>query len=117
MSYYDTSYPPSLWQQVNPATGADAGIPGDWTPSGSTPPSNPVDLAQGIPNDVIANPATAWTSGQFVQTGTAGPTGRATWTGTGWVGGAAPLVAEPEPEPVDQEYVAVPVESPPEDSA
>jgi hypothetical protein len=72
---------------VVPATGATAGIPGTWTPSGSTPPATVAALQGG---SVTASPATAWTTGQFVQTGTAGAAGRATWTGTGWVGGVAP---------------------------
>jgi hypothetical protein len=73
-----------------PATGANAGIPGAWTPSGATPPTSPVTLAQGIPSTVTASPATAWTTGQYVQTQTAGAAGRACWTGTSWVSGAAP---------------------------
>jgi hypothetical protein len=39
---------------------------------------------------VVASPASGWTTGQYVQTGTAGAAGRATWSGSGWVGGAAP---------------------------
>ena len=70
-----------------PATGATAGIPGTWTPPGSTPPASVAALQAGA---VVASPATGWTAGQFVQTGTAGAAGRATWTGTGWVGGVAP---------------------------
>ena len=73
-----------------PATGAIAGIPGTWTPAGSTPPATPADLQGGIPNAVVASPATGWTTGQFVQTQLAGAAGRATWTGSGWVGGIAP---------------------------
>ena len=92
---YQESYPPTLWTA---ATGATAGIPGSWTPAGRTPPASPADLAQGKPNTVKATPSTPWTSGQYVQTGTAGAAGRATWTGTAWVSGAAPL-DEPEPPP------------------
>jgi hypothetical protein len=75
------------------ATGATAGIPGSWTPAGSTPPADVATLQGG---SITANPNTGWTSGQYVQTGTAGAAGRATWTGTGWVGGAAPLAAKDE---------------------
>lgn len=77
-----------------PATGATAGIPGTWTPAGSIPPATVADLQGGIPNAVVASPTTGWTTGQHVQTQTAGAAGRATWTGTGWVGGLAPLEAE-----------------------
>ena len=91
-----------------PATGATAGIPGTWQPAGATPPANLVALQSG---SVVATPNTGWTSGQYVQTGTAGAAGRATWTGTGWVGGAAPLAQSttsrkrgknvtPEPDPI-----------------
>jgi hypothetical protein len=75
------------------ATGATAGIPGGWTPNGATAPASPTDLSQARPNTVVASPATAWTSGQYVQTRTAGAAGRATWTGSAWVSGAAPLAA------------------------
>ena len=89
--YYDGSYPPSVFTPPAPkATGATAGIPGTWTPAGATPPA---DLATLQGGSVVASPTTGWTSGQYVQTGTAGPAGRACWTGTGWVGGAAPLAA------------------------
>jgi hypothetical protein len=70
-----------------PATGATAGIPGTWTPPGSVPPAGVAELQS---SGLTATPATPWTTGQFVQTGTAGAAGRATWTGTGWVGGIAP---------------------------
>jgi hypothetical protein len=72
----------------SPATGAAAGIPGTWTPSGAQAPA---DAAEASAWGVVASPATPWTSGQYVQGTTAGAAGRATWTGTGWVGGAAPL--------------------------
>lgn len=93
MTDYDTSYPPSLWGGGTPApvpaTGATAGIPGTWTPPGSQAPADPASLQGGIPNAVVASPTTGWTTGQFVQTRLAGAAGRATWTGTGWVGGVA----------------------------
>jgi hypothetical protein len=72
------------------STGGTAGIPGSWTPAGSMPPSSPADLQGGRPITVTATPGTGWTTGQYVQTGTVGAAGRACWTGTGWVGGAAP---------------------------
>lgn len=83
---YDTSYPPSLWKPK--ATGATAGIPGVFTPPGNRIPPN---LAAMSAWGIVASPATPWTTGQFVQTGTAGAAGRVTWSGTSWVGGAAPL--------------------------
>lgn len=90
--YYDGSYPPSVFTPPAPkATGATAGIPGTWTPAGATPPADLVELQSG---SIVASPTTGWTSGQYVQTGTSGAAGRATWTGTGWVGGAAPLAAK-----------------------
>ena len=80
------------------ATGATAGIPGTWTPAGAPPPATVAALQGGTPNPVTASPATAWTAGQYVQTATAGAPGRATWTGSGWVGGVAPGTLEDESE-------------------
>jgi hypothetical protein len=76
-----------------PATGATAGSPGDWTPAGASPPASVADLQAGTPNPVTASPATAWTTGQYVQTGTAGAAGQAYWDGAAWVSGTAALAA------------------------
>lgn len=66
------------------ATGATAGTPGTWTPSGSTPPAN----AAGATSDAVtANPTTAWTSGQYVQGSTAGSGGEMYWNGSAWTAG------------------------------
>ena len=70
------------------ATGATAGTPGVWTPGGSVAPAS-VAALQGATPAITASPATAWTTGQFVQTGTAGAGGQAHWSGTAWVAGAA----------------------------
>lgn len=98
---YDTSYPPSLWAPKPPApvpaTGATAGTPGSFTPSGSVVPASVPALISANP-PVLANPATAWTVGQYVQTQTSGVAGRGSWNGSAWVAGA---VAEPDPEPED----------------
>lgn len=89
MTDFDTSYPPSLWEAAGPpATGATAGIPGTWTPPGSAPPANVASMG-----GIVATPATPWTTGQFMQTATAGAAGRCTWTGSAWVGGVAPAMA------------------------
>ena len=69
------------------ATGATAGTPGTWTPSGGQPPA---DVSALQSSGVVASPASAWTTGQYMQTGTAGPSGQAHWDGTSWVAGAAP---------------------------
>jgi hypothetical protein len=69
------------------ATGATAGTPGTWTPSGSNPPADVSALQAG---GVVASPVTAWTTGQYVQTGTAGPSGQAHWSGTTWTAGQTP---------------------------
>jgi hypothetical protein len=66
-----------------PATGATAGTPGSWTPAGSTPPADVAALQAG---SVTASPATAWTTGQYVETGDAA---QASWTGTAWAAGVA----------------------------
>lgn len=98
---YQDSYPPSLWNPPPPpmSTGATAGIPGTWTPPGNTPPVSVAELQAASP-PVVASPATLWTVGQYVQTAMVGAPGRAYWSGTAWVGGAAPAAVEaPEPPP------------------
>lgn len=69
------------------ATGANAGSPGSWTPGGSTPPAS-VAALQG--SSIVASPAASWTTGQYVQTGTAGSAGEAYWNGSAWVAGRKP---------------------------
>lgn len=69
------------------ASGATAGTPGAWTPAGATPPATVAALQA---SSVVANPATAWTTGQYVQTGTAGAAGQGHWDGNSWESGAAP---------------------------
>jgi hypothetical protein len=68
------------------ATGATAGVPGSWTPSGSTVPA---DVAALQASGIVASPNTAWTVGQYVQTQTASTPGQAHWNGTAWVAGPA----------------------------
>jgi hypothetical protein len=72
---------------TTPATGATAGIPGTWTPSGSAPPAN---AAAATSAGVTASPATLWTVGQYVQGSTAGTGGEMYWDGTAWTAGKAP---------------------------
>jgi hypothetical protein len=55
-----------------------------WTPAGSTPP------ADAAGSTVVANPVTAWTTGQYVQGSTAGAAGEMHWDGADWVAGRAP---------------------------
>jgi len=68
------------------ATNATAGVPGSWN---GTAPLTVADLIAGVPKTVSASPNTAWTTGQYVQTQAAGTGGRAHWSGTLWVTGAA----------------------------
>jgi len=65
------------------ATGATAGAPGSFTPSGAAPPA---DLAALQGGSVVANPSSAWTTGQSVNLGT----GSAHWDGSAYVAGLAP---------------------------
>jgi hypothetical protein len=69
------------------AAGATAGIPGYFTPSGCTPPAT---AAAATSAAIVANPATAWTTGQYVQGSTAGATGEMYWNGTAWTVGRKP---------------------------
>ena len=68
----------------DPATGATAGTPGTWTPAGSTPPADAASAGA-----VVANPASAWTTGQYVQGSTAGSSGEMFYDGSAWVAGRA----------------------------
>lgn len=72
---------PSVDSGAVPATGATAGMPGYFTPSGATVPANLAALA-GVP----ATPATAWTAGQYVIT--ADKLG-AHYDGAAWAAGIA----------------------------
>lgn len=65
-----------------PATGATSGIPGSFTPAGSSIPANFAAMAT-----IVASPATAWTTGQYVPLGDGS---KAYWTGTAWAPGAKP---------------------------
>jgi len=70
-----------------PATVGYAGIPGSFGPPGCTVPANQAAI---LGSSLVASPPTAWTTGQYVQSQVAGAAGRACWTGSAWVGGAAP---------------------------
>jgi len=63
------------------ATGATAGAPGTFTPAGASAPADLAALAA-----VTANPATAWTTGQFV---TLADASEAFWDGDTWEMGRA----------------------------
>jgi hypothetical protein len=65
---------------------ASAGAPGTWVPSSAPMPASVAALQASA---IAANPTTPWTSGQYVQTGTAGAAGEAHWDGTAWVAGRA----------------------------
>lgn len=83
----DAAWPISgapVWGTYTPppaATGATAGTPGTWTPSGSTPPANLAALTGASPA-IAATPSTAWTTGQYVSLGDAS---KAHWSGSAWV--------------------------------
>ncbi|APC43257.1 hypothetical protein Joe_17 [Streptomyces phage Joe] len=64
-----------------PASGATAGTPGSFSPSGSVTPANLADLS-----DVLASPTTAWTTGQYV---VLGDSTEAYWDGSAWATGRA----------------------------
>ena len=69
-----------------PATGAVAGTPGAWVPSGSV---GPADAAGATAAAIVASPTTAWTTGQYMQGTTAGTGGEMHWNGTAWASGKA----------------------------
>lgn len=70
------------------ATGAIAGTPGTFTPTGAAAPANLAAMAP-----VVATPTTAWTTGQYVATADAA---HVHWSGTAWATGPAALAAEDE---------------------
>jgi hypothetical protein len=72
-----------LGEMAGGATGATAGSPGLWTPSGSTAPA---DLATLQASTIAATPATAWTTGQYVDLANGSD---AHWDGDTWEAGAA----------------------------
>lgn len=69
------------------ATGATAGSPGVWTPSGSMVPASVAALQA---SSIVANPLTVWDEGDYMQTYVAGAPGKAYWDGADWVAGVAP---------------------------
>lgn len=71
-----------------PATGATAGTPGTFTPAGADPPADVAAMTA-----LTASPTTAWASGEYVQTATAGTAGEAYWDGAAWQPGKAVLVS------------------------
>jgi hypothetical protein len=72
---------PSVDHGAVTATGAQAGAPGYWTPTGATPPANLAAIT-----GVTAVPATAWATGQYVITS---DLLAAHWSGSAWVAGKA----------------------------
>lgn len=82
MSYGGNNWTYSITPLGGPAaTGATAGSPGTFTPSGSVAPYDLADLTL-----VTADPVTAWTTGQSVDLGDGSA---AHWSGTAWVLGVA----------------------------
>lgn len=73
---------PSVDKGAVAATGATAGVPGLFTPSGATTPANAAAMT-----GLTASPATAWTTGQYVITG---DFLAAHWDGAAWSAGKAP---------------------------
>jgi hypothetical protein len=74
--------PPSVDMGAVTATGATAGAPGYFTPTGATTPANLAALT-----GLVASPATNWATGQYVVTA---DLLAANWNGTTWVAGKHP---------------------------
>jgi hypothetical protein len=74
--------PPTVDRGNVAATGATAGMPGYFTPAGANPPADVAALAA-----VVATPAAAWATGQYVITS---DLLGAHWDGAAWVAGRAP---------------------------
>jgi hypothetical protein len=78
---WNLTAPPTVDLGSVAATGAVAGAPGYYTPSGANVPANLAALST-----VTASPATAWTTGQYVITA---DLLAAHWTGSAWAAGKA----------------------------
>ena len=125
VGYYDTSYPPSLWEPVQavqqagePGEGdrleatastisrtltVDAGAPGTYDPpvSAADRPRNVTELRD---QARVTSPA-PWAAGEFVQVGQNGK--RAHWTGEDWKLGESPGYALPWEQPATGDQAAV----------
>jgi hypothetical protein len=78
------------------ATTFTAGTPGTITPTDATEPSTFAELTGGPA--VTASPATAWTTGQYVQLpGTTAVGDRVSWNGTAWLNTVAAAASTQEP--------------------
>lgn len=75
------TFPPEPEPPIT-ATGATAGTPGTFTPSGAVAPANLAAMS-----GVVATPATAWTTGQHV---VLGDTSHCYWDSAAWTVGDAP---------------------------
>jgi hypothetical protein len=78
---WNLTAPPSFDFGAVAATGATAGSPGFYTPSGASVPANLAALSS-----VAASPATAWTTGQYVISADLLANH---WTGSAWAAGKA----------------------------
>jgi hypothetical protein len=78
---WNLTAPPSVDTGAVAATGATAGSPGFFTPSGANSPANLAALT-----GITASPATAWAVGQYVITG---DLLAAHWSSSAWVAGKA----------------------------
>jgi hypothetical protein len=78
---WNLTAPPTIDNGAVTATGATAGQPGYYTPSGATTPANLAALT-----GITATPATAWTVGQYVITADLLANH---WSGSAWVAGKA----------------------------
>jgi hypothetical protein len=78
---WNLTAPPTVDHGAVAATGATAGAPGYFTPTGASSPANLAALT-----GVTASPNTAWTTGQYVITA---DLLAAHWSGTAWATGKA----------------------------
>jgi hypothetical protein len=79
---WNLTAPPTVDTGAVTATGATAGAPGYYTPSGATVPANLAALSS-----VTANPVATWAAGQYVITS---DLLAANWNGTAWAAGKHP---------------------------
>lgn len=88
-TYYEQSYPPSIYgPPVPPGPDPGSSSPGDTFPAEATITAEDATNAAKLAGlGYVADPTTAWTTGQHITVGTY----RFYWTGTAWAAGAGPV--------------------------
>lgn len=86
LGYYDSSYPPSLWDgSAIPDDGRDSASPGDSFTDPNITASDALNAAKLTARGFVASPQSDWTVGQSMTVNTFA----FNWNGTAWVAGVS----------------------------